>query len=84
MPIFKSRRMVRTILKTKKDNLRVCENSPAGLNDYLLIQNYPLPISEVFAKLNGQKCFLKLDFSVVYLRIQFRRLHTSTKNQHAS
>ncbi|CAH8624689.1 unnamed protein product [Dicrocoelium dendriticum] len=51
--------------------VRVCADFSTGLNAALDDHQYPLPIPEdIFAKLNGGKCFAKLDLSDAYLQVE--------------
>ncbi|CAH8624674.1 unnamed protein product [Dicrocoelium dendriticum] len=61
------------IVAVKKPNgkVRVCADFSTGLNAALDDHQYPLPIPEdIFAKLNGGKCFAKLDLSDAYLQVE--------------
>ncbi|CAH8637620.1 unnamed protein product [Dicrocoelium dendriticum] len=60
------------IVMVKKGNgkVRICADFSTGLNAVLEDQQYPLPVPEdLFSKLNGGKCFAKLDLADAYLQI---------------
>ena len=57
-------------VKKKSKEIRVCADFSTGLNSARKDFNYPLPCPEnIFAKLNGEKIFLKIDLSDAYLQI---------------
>ena len=58
-------------VKKKSNQIWICADFSAGLNDPLQDHHYPLPSpEEIFNKLNGRKIFSKIDFSDAYLQIE--------------
>ena len=58
------------VVKKPNGKVRICADFSTGLNNALENHEYPLPVPEdLFAKLNGGRCFAKLDLSDAYLQI---------------
>ncbi|CAH8499886.1 unnamed protein product [Dicrocoelium dendriticum] len=59
------------VVKKPNGQIRLCADFSTGLNASLNNHQYPLPLPEdMFAKLNGGRCFAKLDLSDAYLQIE--------------
>ena len=62
------------VVYVKKNNkIRMCVDFSTGQNDCLRDHTYPLPSPEdIFASLNGEKIFSKLDLSDAYLQVKVK------------
>ncbi|GAA51908.1 hypothetical protein CLF_106999 [Clonorchis sinensis] len=59
------------VIKKANGKVRICADYSTGLNAVLGSHQYPLPVPEdLFTKLNGGKCFAKLDLADAYLQIE--------------
>uniref|UniRef100_W6NM52 Uncharacterized protein K02A2.6-like n=1 Tax=Haemonchus contortus TaxID=6289 RepID=W6NM52_HAECO len=56
------------VVKKSNGTLRLCADFSTGLNDALMLHQYPLPTEDdVFTKLNGGTTFTQIDFADAYL-----------------
>ncbi|KER28001.1 hypothetical protein T265_13677, partial [Opisthorchis viverrini] len=59
------------VIKKANGKVRICADYSTGLNAVLDSHQYPLPVPEdLFTKLNGGRCFAKLDLADAYLQIE--------------
>ncbi|CAH8676807.1 unnamed protein product [Schistosoma haematobium] len=59
------------VVRKANGTVRICADFSTGLNNALEDHTYPLPIQEdLFIKLNGGKCFAKIDLADAYLQIE--------------
>ncbi|OON15091.1 hypothetical protein X801_09113 [Opisthorchis viverrini] len=70
------------IVVVKKTNGKVCicADLSTGLKSMLENHEYPLPVPEdLFTRLNGGKCFAKLDLADTYLQVSYNRIPSGVK-----
>ena len=59
------------VVRKANGKVCICADYSTGLNNELDTHQYPLPIPEdLFAKLNGEICFEKIDFSDAFLQLE--------------
>ena len=59
------------VVRKANGKVRVCADYSTGLNDSLDLHQYPLPLpQDIFTKLNGGKCFAKIDLSDAFLQME--------------